>query len=245
MSTGLTLKGSIDVGSGCGSPVSGCGSGIDKTVRSLAFACGSAFFETVVSTDVGLRIATPGLPGASFIDLDLLGDLTSVEFLFVRSDQAIVLRIGAAAARRVSVGFAPPTGFVGAETLNLVVDGVPVAVVFLVGDQTAAQVVARINAACALAGLPTPRASVTDTAQIAIEGVLTGVQGSVEVVGGTGAATLGLAIGTSIGLGNDVTSKGLFLNQWPQTGSIPGPPSRIQVSGVATIDVLAGGRSSS
>lgn len=92
-----------------------------------------------------------------------------------------------------------PTGFNGGETLSLNVDGVVFLTTFTVDDQTLAQVMARINAAAALAGLSGFVAKAA-TSQLKIES-LTGGSGSVVVVvGGTGRATLGLPLGTSTGV---------------------------------------------
>ena len=102
------------------------------------------------------------------------------------------------------------------------------------------RVAQRINAAAALAGLATPRAVVQTSGQLAVSGVATGSQGSVDVTGGTGRATLGLALGSVSGLGEDLNVYGSMLCEFP---TYPDAPSRIQVSGTATLDVVAAGRS--
>jgi len=240
----LLLRGSLDVGSDCGGCGGGggcAGGGTDRTVRALGLRCpGSAYYQSVVATGAPIRVQTVGVLGAEFVDLDLLADLIGVEFLYVKSDAPIALRLDAAAARVVGSGGTFPTGFVGGETLTFLVGLVPVSVTFLAGDQTAAQVVARINAACALAGLPTPRASVSGT-QIAIDGLLTGPQSTVSVTGGTGAATLGLAGASAVGSGQDVEINGSFLAEFR---SYPDSVSRVQVSGQASLSIVAAGRTS-
>jgi hypothetical protein len=241
----VALKGTLTIGGGtCVS--GGCGGAGDQSVKSLALRCASGqVFQTVVETASPIAISTPGLIGAAFADLDILGDLTSIELLYVRTDRQILLRVGAAPAVVTGVGGLFPTLFVGGETLTLTIDGTPVSVAFLVGDQTAAQCAARINAACALAGLATPRAVVASSGQIAISGVLTGAQGTVVVTGGTGAAALGMTGLSAVGLGADVPVYGTMLIEFGVAGQTSPPlPSRIQVSGLASITVVAAGTSS-
>lgn len=237
----LLLRGSLDVGAGCGGcgGCSGCGS--DRTMRALGLRCpGSSYYQSVVATGAPIRVQTTGAPGDEFVDLDLLADLIGVEFLYVKSDAPIVLRLDAEAARVVGSGGTFPTGFAGGETLTLDVDGTAVTATFQVGDQTAAQVVARINGACAIAGLPTPRASVSGT-QVAVDGVLTGPEGNVDVTGGTGAATLGLSGASAVGSGQDIPVWGTFLAEFR---TYPDSVSRVQVSGQASLSIVAAGRTS-
>jgi len=219
----------------------------DDTLETLqdpySLRCAPQVFQGSVGTVTPLQIQTAGLPGALFIDLDLLGDLTAIEFLYFRSDAPCVLRIGAAPAILTGVGGIFPTLFVGGETLLITIDGQPIVVTFLVGDQTAAQCVLRINAACALLGLATPRASVNTSGQIAISGVLTGSAAVVEVTGGTGAAQIGFpGTPSASGAGADVPVYGTFLAEFGIAGSVPAVPSRIQFSGTAHITVVAAGR---
>lgn len=245
MSDTLTLKGTLEVGGGA--CASSCGGGADRSVKTLALRCSTGqVFQTVVETAAPLRISTAGAVGAAFVDLDLLGDLVAIEFLMLRSDAAIMARIGAAEPELTGSGGVFPTLFAGGETLLLSFNGAAVTVTFLVGDQTAAQCVARINAACALAGLATPRASVLTTGQIEIVGIGTGAESTLAVTGGTGATALGFA-GTpdDIGEGADVPVNGLYLSEFPQAGTTnPAPPGRVQLSGVAGVTIVAAGRSS-
>ncbi len=235
----LTLRGSLEVGlDPCCS--TGCGAQ-DRSTKSLQLRCATQSYQSIVETGAPLRIQTPGAVGSEFVDLDVLETLTAIEFLFVKTDAPIELRIGAVAAIVTGSGGTFPTAFAGGETLTLTIDGVAVSVAFLVGDQTAAQVAARINAACALAGLPTPRASVASSGQLAISGVETGSDGAVVVTGGTGAATLGLTGASALGSGADVPVWGTFLVEF---GNYPNVPSRIQISGIANVSLVAAGRTS-
>lgn len=235
MSSTITLQGSLDVGGDQCS--TGCGSG-DRTTRGLAFQCSSAYFQGAFSTDIPVQIATLGQIGAAWLDLPSTRSLLSIELLSLKTNQPVRLRIGAAPAVVTGVGGTFPTLFGGGETLTFDVDGQAVSVAFLIGDQSAAQVAARINAACALLALPTPVATVNTSGQLALSGLLTGVQGDVNITGGSGRATLGLALGKVLGGGSDVDVFDIFLLRTPQPSAI----TRVQISGVATIEVLAAGR---
>lgn len=240
MSETLSLKGTLEIGAGA--CVSSC-SDVSRNTIGLSLRCASGqTFQSAVQTPAPIMINTAGAVGSAWQDLDVLGDLTAIEFLYAKSKAGLMLRIGAAAASLVGSGGLFPTTFVGGETLDLVIDGTAVSVAFLVGDQTAAQCVARINAACALAGLPTPRASVRSDGQIQIDGVLTGADHAVEVTGGTGAVRLGFA-GTpsAVGAGSDVPLYGTFIAEFGTKGTTPAPPTRIQASGVGELTLVAAG----
>jgi hypothetical protein len=236
----LTLRGILEVGGGCA--VSSCASG-DRSAKVLSLRCASSQYQGVVETAEPIRIQTAGAPGAAFVDLALLQTFTSIEFLYLRADAPIVLRIGAAAPSiSGSLGIFP-TGFVGGETLTLDSNGTTVPVAFGAGDQSAVQVAAQINAAFALLGLPTPRASVSTSGQIAIEGLGTGSSSTLSAIGGTGAAQIGFGtFPSAIGAGADVPTWGTFLAEFGVSGSAPLPPARIQLSGSANVTVVAAGR---
>jgi hypothetical protein len=229
----LELTGTIQIS---GDDCSCAGAG-DSLVKAIGPDC-STGYQSVVATAKPLSVSTAS---GVFVDLDLLDVLTSIEFLFLRSTAAITLRVGAGPAVLTGSGGTFPTSFAGGETLDLTIDGVSFTATFDAADQTAAQAAARINAAAALAGLATPRASVLSSGQLQIDSVLTGAEGGAAVTGGTGAATLGFA-GTpsAVGTGADVPVQGTFLCEFPRTDDAP---SRVQVSGVASVSVVAGGRS--
>lgn len=223
-----------------GGDACGCSDGASRTLVPLDFGCSAQSFQQAVQAE-DVRIQTSGAIGDQWVDLPVVQQLQAVELLYVRSSAQVRLRIGAAPATLTGSGGTFPTGFAGAETFNVTIDGVAVAVTFQAGDQTAAQVAARINAAAALAGLASPRVTVsTTTGQLAISGVLTGAQGSVAVTGGTGRTQIGFA-GTpsDVGDGADVDVQGVYLNQFPRS---PNAPLRIQASGIATMDIIAAGR---
>lgn len=105
----------------------------------------------------------------------------------------------AARASRTGVAGTFPTLFVGGETLSIKIDGEATAqiVTFTVGASSNAQVVAEINATPLIGGY----ADVSG-GEVRINSDSRGTASSVEVVGGTGAATLGLAVGLTAGTGN-------------------------------------------
>ena len=231
----ISLQGSLMLGGAGCSPCGGAGS---TTRHQLALRCG-AYYPTVVDTVPGAPISLR--TGQEFVDIDLLGDLLSIDFLYVRASQPVIMRVGAAAPLILSAAASYPTGFVGSETLIVGVGddaGVdPVTTTFASGDQSIVQVIARINAAFALAGYSTPRAVLVGTNQIAISGPDTGPREYAVVTNNAGAVALGLAGLESIGAGADVPVAGTFLAEL--TGV-----SRVQFSGVATLEIVAGGRSS-
>ncbi len=234
----MNLRGSLEAGGdGCSSSCGSGGSG--RAVQQLALRCSPTTYQSAVQTDNPIQVQTTGAIGAEFIDLPILEQLTAIELLYVKTTAPLLLRIGADVARMTGTG--GTFALVGAETLNLEIDGIPVAVLFVAGDDTAAEVSARINAACALAGLPTPRSSVVG-GQLQIESVLTGDDGDVEVVSGTASATIGLTNGAiAMGSGADVRVYGTMLVEFDP---YPNAPTRVQVSGQGQITVLAAGRTS-
>jgi hypothetical protein len=93
------------------------------------------------------------------------------------------------------------TGFVGGETLTLGYDDAPnVSVTFFAGDQTQAQVIARINAAFGFAFVDGPTGTT-----LRLTGRRRGSRGQVRVVSASAAGvltTLGLVVATTLGTGN-------------------------------------------
>jgi hypothetical protein len=236
VTTTLQLRGTIEVGGdAC---VSSCASA-DRLVKQLALRCATQSYQSGVDTASPLNIATAGAIGAIFVDLDILEDLIAIEFLYAKTSQPLILRIGAEAASVLGVGGAFGTVLNG-ETLTLTVDGVAIVVTFVVpGDTTAVAIAARINAAAILAGLGFLPASVdTASGQLRITGQLTGTAGSVVITGGTAVGKLGLTGLSDTGAGSDVRVYGTLLVEFdPQA-----PPARIQVSGTGQLTLLAAGR---
>jgi len=222
-------------GCGCASPA-----GQDSATRRLSLRCSPAYYQTIVETPSPIRVQTPGVPGASFVDLDVVANLIGIEFLQARTEGGpFVLCIDAGAAELTSDAITIPTGFVGGETMDVTIDQNPlVTVTFQAGDQTLAQVVARINAAFALAGLPTPRCEGLGLNQIVITAIECGPDSSVTVGPAPAIPFTTLA---AAGNGTHLTVQGNLLVEFPPW---PDAPTRIQVSGQGSISVLAAGRSS-
>lgn len=229
----VKLTGQICVGGNvCPDP---CGGAPSAKVQGLSLACSSSF-QCVVSTDTACAIATAGVVGAEFDELPVTDALDAVQLLFVKSNVAMRLRVGAAAAELISTGLALPLA--GGETLIFDVDGQPAVTATFTAVATAQAAANEINAAAALLGQAPPASVVAGV--LVLQGVLTGVLGSVNVTGGTGQAALGFASGANdaaVGAGEDVDFNGMFLAEF---GSV-GAPSRVQISGQGTIEVFAAG----
>jgi hypothetical protein len=235
MSCLVNLTGKITVGGDCG--CSGGGSGGAPTKQQpLSFACQGVNYPAIVSTDCPQQIQTPGVIGASWVDVPGQGTLANYRLLYVLTKAPMALRIGAAAATLLGSGGTFPTGFVGGETFAFEADGIAVPVVFTSGAQSAAQVVAQINQAAVGAGLTYLPATVDTTGQVRLTGKATGVQGSIEIT--TANAVVGFAAATTVaGSGSDVRINGLFLAQFDEQAA----PTRIQISGQGQVEVLAAG----
>lgn len=222
-----------------------CSSGAGQTTRNLSLGRGgdACSGEKSVGASVCSQVTIDTL---DFVDLDGLDALSEILFLYLRSSADATLRLYALPASALAVSGVFPTTFAGGETLLVTIDGVLVTVTFDVADQSAAQCAARINAALALAGYTTPLASVV-SGQIQVLGVATkvGASGVGELsFAGTGAAQLGLDTGSSPTItqaaGQDTLISGLYMAEFPVTS---GAPTKAQISGSATIDLVAGGRS--
>lgn len=238
----VQISGSLVATDSCNG-VCGVGVGGNQAVFMLGdSACGvcTKHYQSVVSSVQPLQVLTTGIPGAEFVDLDILDGFTGIELLAVTTTTKFFLRIGADVARVLGVGGTFPTTFAGGETAVIDYDGLgSVTTTFTAAAQTAAQVAAEMNAAAALAVLATPRVTVATSGELQIESVQTGAEGSVEVVSGTGLVLLGLTAGTTLGGGADLPVQGDALFEFPRDSD---SPVRVQVSGQGTITVLAGGR---
>ena len=244
MSKLVTLSGILSVADDA------CANGQGLTTKQVALgssccSSGSRYYQAVASAQA--EIATSGLVGSVFEDLDVADELTRIELFFIRSSAEVALRLYAIAAYAQAVAGSFPSGFSGGETLITTIDGTVVTTTFDAADQSADECAARINAAMALAGIATPRASVV-AGQLRIDGVATAIgSGGIGQLSfsGTGAAQLGLDCGSSPTIvdaqGKDVFVNGLGIFEFPTTGD--NLLTAIQISGVATVDVLAAGRS--
>lgn len=133
------------------------------------------------------------------VDFD---DIAEGRLLYIEADGDLNFTIGGSAATAAyidAVGASYPTGFAGAETFDVIIDGTTLSPVFLVGDQTLAQVVNRINSYAALAGIGPIAFDVGG--QLRLKSTTTGASSEVEVVaGGTALATLGLSAAVANGV---------------------------------------------
>jgi hypothetical protein len=237
----LLLSGHLQPGGdGCG-----CSSGANGGSRKLSFACGTEYFQTIVGTEAPIRVATAGILGAEFVDLDILDQLDAIEFLYMTSDQPVMLRLGAQEAQLLGTAIVFPVNTLGGETFIFEIDGVPVTYTAPAGSfATIAALANALNGAAAAAGLATPRftaPSATPTSLL-ISGIETGIGGNVTIGNGTLNAQIGFTNGqTANGSGSDVTFQGLWMTQFQK---YPLAPTRVQISGSANIQVLAAGRTS-
>ncbi len=239
----LELSGFIRAGGdGCG-----CSSG-GSVVEKLALLCGQAVYQSIIDTPSGapLRLDTTGAVGDEFVDIDMLSGFTSLEFLYLKSNAPMAIRIGAAPARVTSSALVAPVVFTGGETFLVTIDGTVVSTTFLAGGLTLAAIANLINASAAGLGLATPRITVSGTALV-IEGTethydaLTG-EGAVVIGAGTGNALLGFSTAQAgYAAGEDVTFSGSAMFEFQR---YPYAPARIQASGQASVTILAAGRTS-
>jgi hypothetical protein len=231
----VDVSGAITVGQ----DVSDCGDGRSLKQQSLKLGCSSSSFDAVVSSDIPIQITTAGQLGDAFVDLPPTDALSSVELLYVSASAIVRLLLGADVASILGVAGTFPTGFAGGEQLDLLLDGVSLTVTFTSGAQAAQQCANQINAAAALAGL-TYQPAMVSGGQLLISGAKPGPLGSVEIVGGSGATTLGFtADDTADGLGEIQDVKGIFLVEYGRGNA--GAPARVMISGNARVQVLAAG----
>jgi hypothetical protein len=176
------------------------------------------------------------VPG-EYVALPGSEQFSSIELLALKTSAELELRLDGAPAVATTSALYPVAGLSGL-TLAFGVDGYPVAVTFEAGDDTAEDVARRINAGAALAGVPFRPASVLSTGQVEIRGFKTGAAGALTAFTGSAAALLGLdTFVGSTGSGSDVTVDGLQVWQFPRAGGV----ARIEVSGQASVSVLAAG----
>ena len=242
MAQSISIRGSI-IG---GSSLCASSQGVSQCVRQLALAgsCGDEGLSYSSMVDTSTSVATAGVIGDAFEELDVLGDLSAIEFLYVKSSAQVRLRIDARPSTTQALLGVYPTLFAGGEVVTWTLDELPaMTVTFDVADQSVEQCAARFNAAAALAGAPTPRVTVVGGQLLFTSAVaspdptesLNTFAGAAPVL-----ASLGLTAPTvTPGKGGDVDVQGLVLLQFPRS---PNAPVRIDVSGNATLEIIAAGR---
>lgn len=125
------------------------------------------------------------------------GDVLEARLIWIDADGDLAVTLGGTVGTvgtLLGVGGTFPTGFTGGQAFSFKIDGVTVSGTFLVGDQTAAQCAARMNAAAMLAGLTYVPFAV-EGGQIRANGSDASSVGKVEVL--TINAVLGFAALTS------------------------------------------------
>ena len=137
-----------------------------------------------------------------------MGDIAEARFVYIEADAEFEVSFGAGSAVAAAIGGAGgtyPSTFVGAEALALEVDGVAIAVVFDVADQSLNQIVTRINFAAASADaafVSVPIAFNVDD-QIVLRSPTVGLDSSVEVVSADALVLTALGVSVSSAQGDN------------------------------------------
>lgn len=131
------------------------------------------------------------------------GDVEIARLLYIEANAEVSVTLGGSVATKAqvdAVGGSYPTGFVGAETLVIKIDGTTITVTFLVADQSVQQVINRINAAAALLSLAT--VAFLNGLQLRLKSLTTGTGSTVQIVSGSAGvlAALGLSVQTVTGV---------------------------------------------
>lgn len=245
MSKNVSIRGSLLVSEGgCG----GCSS--DQTTKPLSLG-GSGCCDAGLSYDHAVAfdtsVATIGAVGAAFVDVPGLDQFTAIEFLELESSARIRLRINPTRPQLLGALALPVGGVVAGAATFTVADqaGVQVAatVNFSGATNTPALVAAAINGALAAAGVPIPvggLAKLTGSTLIVLAPG-TGPSAFVQLAAGApGELGLGVILVRATGTASDLPdTEGLVVLQFPRS---PNAPVKVQVSGVASLDIIAAGR---
>lgn len=171
---------------------------------------GSALLATVVGeftnvyTDTGTATTAGSPPGLATFGRSTASNLDPYALspgqtltVVIDGGAPQTVTFNAARATRSGVAGTFPTLFAGGETLTLKIDGGSLqTVTFAAGDQSEAQVISKINA------LIIGAFADDNAGQVRINSDKQGTGSIVEIVGGTGRATIGLAVGVTSGTGN-------------------------------------------
>ena len=250
MAENVSVRGALTIGGGaCG----GCGG--SATTLPLALggaggACADAGLQYEAAIPAGsLTIATEGLIGQRWQDLDVTDQFRAIEFLRILVVTGRV-RVRFNPTRPVLTGAAViPAGGVtsGAVTFTVTTsDGTttPVTVTFSGGTNTPALVVAAINAAFGAAGVQPPPDMLIARLVSGVLGVSNPGIGQLAWIQQAAGAPVDLGLGTVLvrvdGTANVLPDlEGLALLQFPRS---PNAPVKVQFSGAATIDIVVAGR---
>jgi hypothetical protein len=243
----VSIRGSVGIGGDCGCGGSSGGPGL---LLGLLGSCGDGLlYETAISAP-GVALATVGSLGQNWADVGLLDSFTSIELLALKSSAKIRLRIDPTRPALTGSISLPSGGVTSGAATFTVTDETgeefTAAVTFSGSTTTPELVVAAINAAFGAAGTPQPPdttiASLDDDFLVLTSPGL-GPLASVQLDAGAPADLgLGTAAVTEEGTSFDEFDiEGLFVKQFPR---YPGAPTKIQVSGTASIDFVVAGRTS-
>ena len=208
---------------------------------------GQVFYETCLRSGQQ-QINTGAVLGNQFVDLDCLDGLTGIELLYIRSTAPVQLRIDPTRPEVASLVAVPAIGLAA---------GV-LAVTVRAEDAT------EYSAAVDFSTTPAANAAAVANAlngALGAVGAVTPPDGPIVRIGAGGALTvtapgigpLSRATLTDAGtiLGGTVTADGTSTDEEPFSGLLvkefrraPNAPTKIQISGQASIDVMGAGRSS-
>ena len=247
----VSIHGTMTIGDGAG-----CGCSSDQTTKplglgpagSMSGGCCTGGMTYDEAATFSTSIATIGAVGAAFVDLPALNAFTAIEFLRLVSSARVRLRINPTRPQMTGVSPIPPTGVLGAATLT-VTDSVgtqyTATITFNFLTDTPATVAGAINAGLAAAGAPFPPdgqiARLSGTGAIVLVNPGIGPAAFLELAAGAPADLgLGVALVRVQGTASDLPdTEGLVILQFPRA---PNAPTKIQVSGTATLDIVAAGR---
>lgn len=179
--------------------------GRDNTLENLAF---DGSLQQLLDTLDHAQVGTLTLAAGESNVVLPFGDVANARLVYVEATGPFTLTPGgvlATSAQVDGVGGSYPTGFVGGETLTLEVDNVAIAVTFDAADQTLDDVINRINAAAALAGLsdgsnPALPARTNGGSQLRLLSPTTGPTSEVDIQAAT--ASVLTALGLTVGVTN-------------------------------------------
>lgn len=179
--------------------------GRDNALSNLAF---DGALQQVLDSLEHASVGTITLAASESNFVVPFGDVAVARLVYIEGSRAFSATPGgllATAAQVDGVGGSYPTGFAGGETLTLEIDNVAIAVTFDAADQQLDDVINRINAAAALAGLsdgtnPALPARPNGGGQLRLLSPTTGVSSEVDIQAAT--ASVLSALGISVGVTN-------------------------------------------
>lgn len=233
----------VEVGGCCGSP--------DRDSRVLSLypsGCCDAGLSYDEAASFSHTVRTAGAVGQVFADIPGLDGYSAIEFLRVFGSARYRLRFNPTQPGLVGIAAIPAGGVVAGAATFTVTDSVGTQYVatvnFAGGTNTPALVMAAINGALAAAGAPAPEDGLWARLSSNIITVVapgTGPSAFVQLAAGAPADLgLGVALVVNEGTSSDTPDlEGLYIASFPRS---PNAPIKVQVSGVASLDITAAGR---